>query len=141
MHLSIFDILFSGSIPYINTIDPDIIKEVYVKNFEVFGDMVDNPNYDDKMKTIDLAQGSDWKNIRKVLSPTFTSGKLKGMLEPMTDVGNKAMKHLDKLIEKNEPIAMKNFFQVFHISDGLIGYPKPGFWVLLLEMLLWRNGF
>ena len=108
-------LLFSGSIPYINTIDPDIIKEVYVKNFEVFGDMVDNPNYDDKMKTIDLAQGSDWKNIRKVLSPTFTSGKLKGMLEPMTDVGNKAMKHLDKLIEKNEPIAMKNFFQVFHI--------------------------
>ena len=92
-----------------------------MKNFEVFGDMVDNPNYDDKMKTIDLAQGSDWKNIRKVLSPTFTSGKLKGMLEPMTDVAEKAMNHLDKLVEKNEPIAMKNFFQVLHdIHDGYL---------------------
>ena len=45
--------------------DPDIIKAVYVKNFEEFGDMVDNPHYEDKMKTIDLAQGQDWKNIRK----------------------------------------------------------------------------
>ena len=96
--------------------DPDIIKAVYVKNFEEFGDMVDNPHYEDKMKTIDLAQGQDWKNIRKTLSPTFTTGKLKAMLEPITEVADKSMKHLDKLVEKNEPIAMKNFFQGYALN-------------------------
>ena len=78
--------------------------------------MVDNPHYEDKMKTIDLAQGQDWKNIRKTLSPTFTTGKLKAMLEPITEVADKSMKHLDNLVEKNEPIAMKNFFQGYALN-------------------------
>ena len=50
--------LYNGASPIIITTDPDIIKCVYVKNFEEFGDMVDNPHYDDSMKTIDLAQGT-----------------------------------------------------------------------------------
>ena len=104
--------LYNGTSPIIITTDPDIIKCVYVKNFEEFGDMVDNPHYDDSMKTIDLAQGEEWKNLRKIMSPTFTSGKLKSMVAPITDVTNKAMNYLDHL-DKGEPIEMKKFFQGF----------------------------
>ena len=104
--------LYNGTSPVIVTTDPDIIRCVYVKNFEEFGDMVDNPHYDDSMKDIFLAQGGDWRNLRKIMSPTFTSGKLKLMVAPMADVTNKAMKYLDHL-DKQEPIEMKKFFQGF----------------------------
>ena len=105
--------LYNGSSPIIVTTDPDIIKCVYVKNFEEFGDMVDNPHYDDSMKTIDLAQGEEWENLRKIMSPTFSSGKLKSMVAPITDVTNKAMNYLDHL-DKGEPVEMKKFFQGKH---------------------------
>ena len=77
--------------------------------------MVDNPHYDDKMKTIDLAQGEEWKNLRKIMSPTFTSGKLKSMLNPITDVANKATAYLDHL-SKDKPVEMKHFFQGFALD-------------------------
>ena len=102
---------YNGAYSVIHTIDPEIIKSIYVKNFDEFGDMTDNPHYSDDMKTIDLAQGAEWKNLRKIMSPTFTSGKLKSMMEPISDVADKAMEHLESI--KNEPIEMKKFFQGF----------------------------
>ena len=76
--------------------------------------MVDNDQYDDKMKTIDLAQGEEWKNLRKIMSPTFTSGKLKSMMEPMSDIGDKAMEYLSSQCDK--PIGMKKFFQGYALD-------------------------
>ena len=75
---------YIGVKPYINTIDPEIIQAVYVKDFDVFSDMIDNPHLNDKMKTVDLAQGQDWKNIRKFISPIFSSGKLKSTFQTKT---------------------------------------------------------
>ena len=107
---------YIGSFAVISTISPEFVKAVYVKNFEEFGDMIDNPHLNDKMKTIDIAQGEDWKNLRKILSPTFTSGKLKKMMEPMTDVSRKALKHLDKLVKQGKPIDLKDFFQGYALD-------------------------
>ena len=93
------------------TTDPNITRCVFVKNFEEFEDMVDNPRYDDSMKTIDLAQGEEWRFLRKIMSPTFTSGKLKSMVEPITDVTNKTMKYLVK--------AGHDAFQGFQVTSWI----------------------
>ena len=105
---------YIGSYALITTIDPEIIKSIYVKNFEEFGDMVDNPHYEDKMKTIDLAQAEEWKELRKIMSPTFTTGKIKTMLEPMMGVVEKAMSHLET--SNKDRIEMKKFFQGFALD-------------------------
>ena len=105
---------YTGTYAIIHTIDPEIIKAVYVKNFEELGDMIDNPNFEDKMKTIDLAQGKDWKNLRKIMSPTFTSGKLKAMMEPMADIADQAMEFLES--KSDTPIGMKKFFQGYALD-------------------------
>ena len=107
--------LYLGTYKVITTIDPDIIKAVYVKNFEELGDMVDNPHYDDKMKTIDLAQGEEWKSLRKIMTPTFTTGKIKSMLEPMVQVADLSMNHLKALSQKG-PVELKGFFQGFALD-------------------------
>jgi cytochrome P450 len=40
------------------------------------------------------ARDETWKSIRKSLSPTFTSGKLKGMLDHMGTVADNMMECL-----------------------------------------------
>ncbi len=39
---------YSGIIPVVYSIDPDIVKAVYVKNFEEFGDMYDSSGMKDR---------------------------------------------------------------------------------------------
>ena len=68
---------YDGSIPVIRTIDPEFIKEVTVKQFDNFHASFDVP-ITDEQTTLDMAKGETWKALRKILSPTFTTGRLKG---------------------------------------------------------------
>lgn len=71
---------YQGIHPVINTIDPEILKEIFVKSFDKFHDTF-NVNLEDRHMTIDFAKGETWKILRKAMSPIFSSGKLKG--EPL----------------------------------------------------------
>ena len=42
-----------------------------------------------------------------MMSPTFSSGKLKGMLEPVEDIADKAINHLEEQVKINSEIDMK----------------------------------
>lgn len=73
-------------------------------------------DFNDKKLTIDLSGGEKWRALRKALSPTFTSGKLKGMLDLIeTSVGN-LISHLDKEVKKNPVIDVKKVFQAFTLD-------------------------
>lgn len=45
------------------------------------------------------------------MSPTFTSGKLKAMMEPMAEVCEKMIAHIDDLFQKDPIIEIKSVFQ------------------------------
>ena len=51
--------------------------------------------------TVFDAHGEKWKQLRKALSPTFTSGKLKGMFDNLDIVAENMIKCLQ---EKNEKV-------------------------------------
>ena len=53
--------------------------------------------FEEEITTLDASEGVVWKNLRKNMSPTFTSGKLKGMMEPMTEVIDRFVQQLDKM--------------------------------------------
>ena len=91
---------YDGSIPVIKTIDPEFIKEVTVKQFDNFHASFDVP-ITDEQTTLDMAKGETWKALRKILSPTFTTGRLKGMVEPMTGLADRTIDFLAKQVEKN----------------------------------------
>lgn len=82
--------------------DADLIRDIMVKDFHIF------PN----RKMIHLGSslfnevlfflpGDDkWKRIRSIVTPAFTTGKLKRMSENMHDIGDNFVKNIAKAAEK-----------------------------------------
>jgi cytochrome P450 len=50
-------------------------------------------------------------DARKVLSPTFTSGKLKSMMQPMDAVVDNLIKHLENEVKTDPVISVKSVYQ------------------------------
>nr|AIL94155.1 cytochrome P450 CYP3027C1 [Tigriopus japonicus] len=101
---------FEMAQPVLVTIDPDLIKAITITHFENFSDIIDfkiNP----KVSTLDFTGGEMWHVLRKNMSPTFTSGKLKGLLEPMSDIASDMIHFLDERIEQSPEIDVKKMFQ------------------------------
>jgi hypothetical protein len=61
--------------------------------------------------TLDGSVGEIWKSLRKSMSPTFTSGKLKGMLEPMGGTIDKMIEHVRKEAAKGGEVEVKPLFE------------------------------
>ncbi|XP_069984915.1 cytochrome P450 9e2 isoform X1 [Penaeus vannamei] len=63
--------------------DPDLLKHILVKDFDHFVDRMTLalPHEKDKMtaQMLSLKKGEEWKQLRAIMSPTFSSGKMKGM--------------------------------------------------------------
>jgi cytochrome P450 family 6 len=106
---------YEGREAVIVTIDPELIKSIMVKNFDSFSEIIDW-GYPDNKITLDLSGGEQWKALRKVLSPTFTSGKLKSMLEPMDAVVENMLKHIGREIKKNPVISVLEMYQSFALD-------------------------
>ena len=51
------------------------------------------------------------QDLRKGLSPTFTSGKIKGMLELLEGGINQMVEHLEEVTEKDTLVEVKDIYQ------------------------------
>ena len=74
---------FIGNIPTVMVSDPDMIKEIAVKQFSNFQDRTQNlviPKF--WRQALNNATGSHWSLLRTTISPTFSSGKMRKM-EPI----------------------------------------------------------
>ena len=69
--------------PMLSVSDPDMLKEILVKKFSNFADkftMIDravNHAFHDTM--LPFARGAEWRRMRLIVTPAFSSAKLKGM--------------------------------------------------------------
>ena len=63
-----------------------------------------------------MSRGEVWRSLRKILSPTFTSGKLKSMLEPIEETVDNLIKHLGTLAEQNAAVNVKPIYQTFTLE-------------------------
>ena len=76
---------FVGHIATVMVSDPDMIKEIAVKQFQNFQDRTQSvviPWF--WQKAVNNATGGHWRMLRQTISPTFSSGKLRKM-EPILD--------------------------------------------------------
>lgn len=80
--------------------DLDVIKNIMIKDFDLFTDR--GIEFDDKGLGANIfhADGDRWRIIRNRFTPLFTSGKLKNMLYLMTERGDKFMEYVTELQEK-----------------------------------------
>ncbi|XP_043249762.1 cytochrome P450 6k1-like [Colletes gigas] len=79
--------------------DPEFVKQVLVKDFEVFYDRYATSDVSDSIGYANVFQLKNpiWKTIRARLTPIFTTGKLKRMFEQMAFVADDLNNHLESL--------------------------------------------
>jgi cytochrome P450 family 6 len=90
--------------------DPEIIKNVLVKDFSSFHDR--GISIDEELDPLTghlfLLPGNRWRNLRVKLSPTFTSGKMKMMFQILVDCGHELRSTLEKSASNEEIIEIKD---------------------------------
>ncbi|KAH0631995.1 hypothetical protein JD844_019971 [Phrynosoma platyrhinos] len=99
---------YDGRVAQIGVTDPDIIKMVLVKEcYSVFTNRRTFGPTGKMEKGVFFAQEEQWKRIRTVLTPAFTSGKLKEMLPIVQHCAKNLITCLLEKAEKGEPVEIK----------------------------------
>ncbi|KAM8771555.1 cytochrome P450 3A40-like [Acanthopagrus schlegelii] len=103
--------IFDGRQPVLCITDPAMIKTVLIKecyslftnrrNFRLNGELYD---------AVSIAEDDQWRRIRSVLSPSFTSGRLKEMFGIMKRHSATLLTSMKKKVDKDEPLELKEFF-------------------------------
>lgn len=93
--------------------DPDLVKRIMIQDFDHFPDrlLIDTTDQDDYVREmLTMVSGSHWKNLRCIMSPTFTSGKMRRMYPLLTVKADILMKHFTHLHHTAAYVNMKASF-------------------------------
>ncbi|XP_050684344.1 cytochrome P450 9e2-like isoform X2 [Leptidea sinapis] len=86
-----------GGKPHLLIRDPDLIKQITVKDFDHFVDHKEffpvevEPLFGN---SVFMMKGERWRDMRSTLSPAFTSSKMKLMMPFMTEISNNIVKYI-----------------------------------------------
>ncbi|XP_016073221.1 PREDICTED: cytochrome P450 3A4-like [Miniopterus natalensis] len=109
--------LYDGSQPVLAITDPDMIKAVLVKEcYSVFTNRRPFAAMGFMKSSISMAEDETWKRIRTLLSPTFTSGKLKEMFPIVSKYGDVLVRNLRKEADKGKPVTLKDIFGAYSMD-------------------------
>ncbi|VEN47140.1 unnamed protein product [Callosobruchus maculatus] len=96
--------------------DTELIKQICVKDFEYF---VDHRHFvsieSDPLwaKNLFFLQGKAWREMRPILSPSFTSSKMRSMFVLMSECSERFVKHFSKKNEEIVEVELKDIFTKF----------------------------
>ncbi|XP_039348803.1 cytochrome P450 3A9-like [Mauremys reevesii] len=108
---------YDGRQPVLAVTDSTVIKTVLVKEcFTTFTNRRNLGLVGELESAVSLAEDEKWKRIRTVLSPTFTSGKLKEMFPIIKHYGEVLVRNVQKKAEKDEPVAVKDIFGAYSMD-------------------------
>lgn len=101
---------FLTTSPRILAIDLDFIKNILIKDFDYFHNrgIYFNEKTDPLSANLFFMEGTQWKSMRALLTPTFTSGKIKMMFHLIHETGNDLIKTLQVFAETKQPVDAKN---------------------------------
>uniref|UniRef100_A0A672IWX2 unspecific monooxygenase n=1 Tax=Salarias fasciatus TaxID=181472 RepID=A0A672IWX2_SALFA len=95
--------------PMLVVTDPDMLKTILVKecftyftnrrNFYLNGELYD---------AVNIAEDDQWRRIRHVLSPSFTSGRIKEMFNIMKNYSRKLTESLRSKVHNNEVVTIRD---------------------------------
>ncbi|CAG2167370.1 unnamed protein product [Oppiella nova] len=92
--IAYYYILYSSAKPMLTVADPQLIKQILVKDFNAFRNRP-APSGHDRL-TLSKARDNYWKRLRAIVSPTFTSAKLRGMYALISHCCEDFLNTLDK---------------------------------------------
>lgn len=98
--------------PAVVLCDPELIRNVFSKDFKHFyhrGFHFDE-NVDPSALNLLVSNGERWKVLREKLSPTFATGKLKGMFDVIAGCGSSLLFYVDEYADIDKPIEIREAF-------------------------------
>lgn len=114
--------LFQMRTPYLMIRDPEIIKNILIKDFAHFpnrgicSDFSANP----LSNHLFFMENPQWKVMRSKLSPAFTSGKLKVMYDQIKECGDNLMNNIhENLLQNNSEMEVRDVLGKY--STNVIG--------------------
>ncbi|KAL6031641.1 hypothetical protein STEG23_000575 [Scotinomys teguina] len=108
---------YEGRQPVLAIMDPDMIKTVLVKEcYSTFTNRRGLGPVGFLKKAITLSQNEEWKRLRTLLSPTFTSGKLKEMFPIINQYTDLLVRNMRQGAETGDPILMKDIFGAYSMD-------------------------
>lgn len=83
--------------PYLLLRDPELIKDVFIKDFNNFSNKLLTGNSTDAFgaNNIFLAANPPWRQLRQKMTPIFTLGKIKNMFNLMLEICKDFDTHMD----------------------------------------------
>uniref|UniRef100_A0A8D3A3X1 Cytochrome P450 3A n=1 Tax=Scophthalmus maximus TaxID=52904 RepID=A0A8D3A3X1_SCOMX len=103
--------VYDGRQPLLGVMDTDMIKTILVKEcYSVFTNRRDLGLNGPLRDAVSITEDEQWKRIRSVLSPSFTSGRLKEMYTIMMKHSSNLIQSLHKKVESDEVIEVKEVF-------------------------------
>ncbi|GIY32256.1 cytochrome P450 3A21 [Caerostris darwini] len=101
---------FEGTRPLLSVAEPALLRDILVKDFHIFPNrrsFVTGDPITDKMMSV--VQGEDWKRIRTIVTPTFSTGKIKRMLSIFKDCARTLVQNF----QSGVPIEVKRIYGAF----------------------------
>ncbi|CAG9856087.1 unnamed protein product [Phyllotreta striolata] len=113
--------LYEGLTPTFVPVEQDLIKRVFLKDFQHFVDhgTYSNPAADPLTGGLFQLEGEPWRNHRAKLTPTFTTGKMKMMFHAFVECSRRLDGLLEKEARSGEPLHVKEILARF--TSDIIG--------------------
>ncbi|XP_025113194.1 cytochrome P450 3A24-like [Pomacea canaliculata] len=104
--------MYSGRVPLLVTTDLDILKQVLVKDFNKFTNRFEKMEIapQEIRSMLPFTAGAQWKRIRHILTPTFSTGKLKQMEHYIQRCCIQLTNNIEETIRRGEKIDVKRVY-------------------------------
>lgn len=106
--------------------DLDLVKDILANNFDIFHNrgLFNSKEHDPLSAHLAALEDEDWRKMRHILTPTYTSGKMKMMFNTVLNVSNRMIEKLKasenlEIIEVREVIASFMTDVIGNIAFGL----------------------
>ncbi|XP_041471008.1 cytochrome P450 3A4-like [Lytechinus variegatus] len=107
--------LFSFRTPVIVIGDPEMLRFITVKNFNNFHSRPEIPqaNNEDVSSMVSILEGQRWRDVRNILTPTFSAAKMKQMSSLINANADFLVKHIGNQQEEKGCIECQQLFGSF----------------------------
>ena len=107
---------YDRRLPIFNISDPEVIRNIMIRDFRHFVDRKEAASHRISKLFLTFLKGSEWKRARNIMTPTFTSAKMKAMMSLMNECVDTLVKSLTKKAKNKEYVDVKDVFGFYTID-------------------------
>lgn len=111
---------YDGTKPILAIADPEVLRQICIKDFDVFPDhqLFHHLNIYQK-SFLFFTKGNQWKKIRALMSPSFTSGKIRKVFKFLNDCSEDLLEKIRDGISSNDGIIVAKQLYSHYTLDAL----------------------